>query len=115
MAVTAPRRSWTESGTVSVAATLATTTPAPPTRMPSTSVRSYPAAIPNSVAMMTPSGVSARRMATMSASSLRRSSSVRAIVYSRWPMTVSPASVSPPAMASSDMTVTYWPTAIGPR
>ena len=40
VAVTAPRRSCTESGTVSVAATLATTTPTPPTRVPSTSVLS---------------------------------------------------------------------------
>ena len=38
VAVTAPRRSCTESGTVSVAATLATTTPAPPMSVPSTSV-----------------------------------------------------------------------------
>ena len=64
---------------------------------------------------MTPIGVIARRMATMSASSLRRRSSLVAIVYSRWPMTVSPASVRPPTMASSDMTVTYCPTATGPR
>ena len=40
VAVTAPRRSWTESGTVSVAATLASTTPAPPISVPRTSVLS---------------------------------------------------------------------------
>src|SRR6478609_9093733 len=57
----------------------------------------------------------ARRIATMSDSSRRRCASVVAIVYSRWPMTVSPASVRPPTIASSDITVTYWPTATGPR
>ncbi len=67
------------------------------------------------MAAITPMGVMARRIATMSASSRRRCSSVAAIVYSRWPITVSPASVRPPTIASSDMTVTYCPTATGPR
>ncbi len=112
--MTQPSCSLDASGTASVAWVTVNRRPVPASSVPSTSAPPYPATAANPVATRTPVDVSTSRTPSRLRISESRASALRS-EYSRTPIVVSPASVTPCTIVTREMTVTYWPKLLTPR